>query len=117
MQVTKTLLAKGIGSCILTVEEIYIVLADRSYHELQTSYSSRSLSYRDGVLVLIPGHFLISRPLRALPEKVIWNSSLICIIRNFVRDLARKFGIDGAKSISIYCNGMLNGSIQVRMLR
>ena len=76
MKVTKTLLAKVVGSCILIVEEIYTVLAD-----IEATLNSRPLipleaSLIDGVSVLTSGHFLIGRPLRVLPEKVTWNSSL-----------------------------------------
>ena len=64
----KSLLAKVVGSCILTIEEMFTVLA-----EVEVTVNSRPLvpldsTPIDGIVVLTPAHFLVGRPLLAIPE-------------------------------------------------
>ena len=63
----KTLLTKSVGTHLLSVEELYSILA-----EVEAVLNSRPLiplesAPADGIQVLTPGHFLVGRPLRALP--------------------------------------------------
>ena len=72
----KTLLLKSVGVQRLTSEELYTVLA-----EVEATLNSRPLvpldsAPTDGVQALTPGHFLVGRPLRALPEKTDQTSSI-----------------------------------------
>ncbi len=65
---TKSLLKKLLGSQSLTVEEYWSVLVD-----VESILNSRPLCPlntlpEDGLEVLTPGHFLVGRPLTALPQ-------------------------------------------------
>ncbi len=64
----KSLLRKTVGSHSLTFEECSTILAD-----IEATLNSRPLcpldsQPEDGVDVLTPGHFLIGKPLKALPQ-------------------------------------------------
>ena len=63
------LLMKSLGSQRLTFEKFYTMLVA----EVEATVNSRLLVTldsvsTDGVQALTPGHFLVGRPLRALPE-------------------------------------------------
>ena len=72
----KTLLLKSVGVQRLSSKEFYTVLA-----EVEATLNSRPLvpldsAPTDGLQALTPGHLLVGRPLRALPEKTDQTSSI-----------------------------------------
>ena len=85
-------LYKVVGHHRLTQEELLTILAD-----IEATMNSRPLvpvdsSATDGVSVLTPGHFLIGRPLRALPEKKSTDASLTPLRRwNLCQRLSAEF--------------------------
>ena len=90
--VMKTHLYKVVGHHRLTQEELLTILAD-----IEATMNSRPLvpvdsSATEGVSVLTPGHFLIGRPLRALPEKKSTDASLTPLSRwNLCQRLSAEF--------------------------
>ena len=92
VKVMKTHLYKVVGHHRLTQEELLTILAD-----IEATMNSRPLvpvdsSATDGVSVLTPGHFLIGRPLRALPEKKSTGAALTPLRRwNLCQRLSAEF--------------------------
>ncbi len=92
VKVMKTHLYKVIGHHRLTQDELLTILAD-----IEATMNSRPLvpvdsSAIDGVSVLTPGHFLIGRPLQALPEKKSTDASLTPLRRwNLCQRLLAEF--------------------------
>ena len=66
----KSLLAKVVGSCILTIAEMFTVLAEVEVTMNRRPLVPLDLTPIDGIVVLTPAHFLVGRPLLAIPEHI-----------------------------------------------
>ncbi len=87
----KSLLRKTVGSHSLTIEECSTILAD-----IEATLNSRPLcpldsQPEDGVDVLTQGHFLIGKPLKALPQS---SSQQIPLTARRRWNLCQKFAAD-----------------------
>ena len=87
-----TLLRKTVGSHRMTVEELMTVLT-----QIEATLNSRPLipmdsPPTDGALALTPGHFLVGRPLQAIPSRIDVRPSLPLTRRwNLCQHLSREF--------------------------
>ena len=88
MKTMKTLLRKVVGSHTLTFEELTTVLS-----QAESTMNSRPLAPLDGqdddgISPLTPGHFLVGRPLQALPTRSQSTIKIECLRRwNLVQRL------------------------------
>ena len=72
----KTILHKRVGTRVLFVEEFYSILADVEAVLNSLPLVPMDGAQTDGVQVLTPGHFLVGRPLTALPSPNLSNCKM-----------------------------------------
>ena len=77
----KTILHKTVGTHVLSVEESYSNLADVEAVLNSCPLVPMDGAQTDGVQVLTPGHFLVGRPLTALPSPNLSNYKLSTLRR------------------------------------
>ena len=109
----KVLLHKTLGTSRLICEEMHTVLA-----EAEAILNSRPLTPLDsapvdGAQVLTPGHFLVGRSLKALPESTNTTSKITSLKRwNLCQRLSSEIWENGAKITFDNFSNITSGSIQ-----